>query len=312
MYLNSCCPRNASLPKGWSLGAAHLRLRPVKRRALLTLPLAALVGLEPPCAAAAQTHSPAAAADAIPVERFRFHAGAALLAPAGAGSDGSVCVGTADGYVHALGSDGAFRWSHSVRGAVTRRPILARQLWLIATSAERIYALTPEGTLYWVFKPPSPVASELAADATDLTYFIGADRFLYGVSARGGVALRAAFGALKAGPSTRSDGAVWAKNQAGSVLRVRGQELRRMAPEATPEFDFGPPDTVVDPDGHEWRTRSDGVLEFRRAPSLAPHLLELTRAPLLAPSWSPAHYALISARDGLVVALAPTSNPQGP
>jgi hypothetical protein len=284
----------------------------VKRRALLSLPLAAaLAGVEASQARAGEVPRSRTVSDSRPIERFRFHAGAALLAQAGAGSDGSICVGTADGYVHLLGPDGSFRWSHSVRGAVTRRPILVGQLWLLATSAERIYALTPEGTLYWVFRPPSPVASELAADATGIAYFVGADHFLYGVTAHGGVSLRAAFGLLKAGPSAGPDGAVWAENQAGNRLRVRGQELRRLVAESTHEFDFGPSDALLDPDGHQWRARADGVLEFRGAAGSEPSLIELTSVPLFAPSWLAAtHCALISARDGLVVALA-ARDPQG-
>jgi hypothetical protein len=226
------------------------------------------------------------------------------LAPAGIGANGTICVGTADGYVHLLGPDGSFRWSHSVRGAVTRRPVQSGELWFVATSAERIYALTGDGTLYWVFRPPSPVASELAADATGTTYFVGADHFLYGVTAHGGVSLRAPFGELKAGPVAGPDGAVWAENQAGSLVRARGQELRRSAPPSTPEVDFGSVDALRDPSGHEWRVRADGVLEFRRSPASEPSLLGLTHSPLLSPIWSSTtRYALISARDGLVVAL---------
>jgi hypothetical protein len=267
--------------------------------------MVALASVESTIAAAADATMSGSAAEPSPVERFRFHAGAALLAPAGVGSDGSVCVGTADGYVHLLGPDGSFRWSHSVRGAVTQRPILAGQLWLVATSAERIYALTAQGTLYWVFRPPSEVASELAADAVGIAYFVGADHFLYGITAHGGVSLRSPFGQPKAGPCAGPDGTVWAENQAGNLIAVRHQEVRHVAPGASAAFDFGSPDTLRDPEGHEWRLRTDGVVEVRARDSSPPSFLALTSAPLLGSSWSVfGHYALISARDGLVVALA--------
>jgi len=237
------------------------------------------------------------------MERFRFHAGAPLLAPAGVAADGAVCVGTADGYVHSLAADGSFRWSRSVSGAVIRQPIRSGQLWFIVTNAERIFALTSEGNLAWVFKPPSPIASELAVDATGISYFVAADHYLYGISAHGGVCLRAAFGTLKAGPARAADGAVWAENQAGALLSVRGSELCHLMA-ASAEFDFGSPDELRDPDGHVWRARADGQLEFRSAPSAPARLLALTSASLLRPVWSAAaRGALISARDGLVVLL---------
>lgn len=271
---------------------------------LLSLAVVALTGVTSTIAAAADASTSGSATESRLVERFRFHAGATLLAPAGVGADGSVCIGTADGYVHLLGPDGSFRWSHSVRGAVIQRPVLAGQLWLVATSAERIYALTEQGTLYWVFRPPSAVASELAAEATGTAYFVGADHFLYGITAHGGVSLRSPFGQPKAGPRVSSDGTVWAENQDGNLIAVRHQEVRRMAPGVSSEFDFGSPDTLRDPNGHEWRLRTDGVVEMRARRDSLPSFLALTSAPLLGSSWSVlAHYVLISARDGLVVAL---------
>jgi hypothetical protein len=274
----------------------------VKRRSAL---LAASILL-----AAAATGSARAANESTPVERFRFHAGARLLAPAGVGADGTICVGTADGYIHLLAPEGDFRWSYSVHGAVTHRPVLAGQLWFIATSADKIYALTTEGTLYWVFRPPSPPVSELAPDAKGVAYFVAADHFLYGVSSHGGVALRVPFGELKAGPVSASDGAVWAENQAGNLIRVAGQDVRRSTPGAPLSFDFSAPDRLCDSAEHEWRTRDDGVLEYRLNAAATPIAIGLTSAPLFAPVWSAStRSVVVSARDGLVVAF--TAPPAG-
>jgi hypothetical protein len=276
----------------------------VKLRLLLIAPLVALTGLGLPTVRADEADLPRATAPSPPIERFRFHAGAPLSAPAGIGADGSICVGTADGYVHLLGPDGSFRWSRSVTGAITRRPVQSGELWFVTTSAERIYALTAQGTLYWVFRPPSPVASELAVDATGVTYFVAADHFFYGVTAHGGVSLRAVFGELKAGPVAAPDGAVWVENQAGNLVRVLGQDLRRVSREPTQGVDFGSLDALRDPDGHEWRVRADGVLEFTPAVGSPPTLMHLTSSALLSPGWSSsARCAVICARDGLVVAL---------
>jgi PQQ-like domain len=292
------------VPERWCFLGARLKPWAVKLPPLLIATLLALAGLGSPAAKADEADLPRVAAILQPSERFRFHAGAPLSASAGIGADGSICVGTADGYVHLLGPDGSFRWSRSVTGAITRRPVQSGELWLVATSAERIYALTAQGALYWVFRPPSPVASELAVDATGVTYFVAADHFLYGVTAHGSVSLRATFGELKAGPVAAPDGAVWAENQAGNLVRARGQDLRRLPREPTPGVDFGSLDALRDPDGHEWRVRADGVLEFIPALGSRPALVHLTSSPLLSPSWSSsAHYALICARDGLVVAL---------
>jgi outer membrane protein assembly factor BamB len=244
--------------------------------------------------------------DLAPIERFRFHAGAALLAPAAAGADGTVCVGTADGYVHLLGPDGSFRWSYSVGSAVIFRPLLSGKLWLIVTNAPRIYALTAQGSLLWAFRPPSEVASELASDMSGTAFFLAADDFLYALSAHGGVSLRAPFGALASGPVTGPDGAIWLRDRAGNTVRVLGQRLSRYPASAPPNFEFRAQNSVRDPAGDEWSTGTDGQLEFKIAGRTSRALVQLTSAALLSPCWSAfGHYALISARDGLVVGLLP-------
>ncbi len=231
-----------------------------------------------------------------------------MSAPAGIAPDGSICVGTVDGYVHGLAADGSYAWSHSVQGAITHRPVFAGGHWQVATSSQRIYALHPDGSLSWVFKPLSPVVSELAADAGGTLYFVGGDHFLYGVSPRGGISLRAPFGEPNAGPLIGPDGAIWARNGASSVIRVHGQDVRRFAPGANApgEVDFGDLETLRDPEGRAWRGRADGVVELRASPEAAPSTTSLGSAPLLVPAWSSvAHYALFSSRSGLLVALDP-------
>jgi ligand-binding sensor domain-containing protein len=292
------------------------KTRVVKRRVLLILPIYGLSWLRLAPAARGQVGgpSPSGPKDApttgtFPVPRFHFDAGAVLSAPAGVGPDGALCVGTADGYVHALGGDGSYRWSHTVHGAVTRRPVYAAQHWQIATSSQRIYALRADGTRSWVFKPLSPIVSELVADAKGTLYFVAADRFLYGVSAQGSVSLRVPFGELKAGPSLAADGAVWAENQAGTVLRVSGQAVRRLAPGAAQEFQFPEPEILHDSEGHLWRGRDDGVLEFRASQQSAAVLTPLTASALLVPAWSAvARYAVVSSRAGLLFAVDPPSS----
>jgi len=238
-------------------------------------------------------------------ERFRFHAGAPLLAPAGVAADGTVCVGTADGYVHLLGPDGDFRWSRSVRGSVVHRPVRAGALWLITTDAERIYALTGEGALYWVFKPLSPPVSELAVDAMGTAYFFAADRFFYGVSEHGAVLVRAPFGVAHAGPCAAADGSVWAENQAGNRIRAHGSELTQPATGAPRALELLSCGIASDARGNTWDAGEGGVLALTRPDGSHPQRFVVANSALLEPVWSLALGAVVvSARDGLVVALA--------
>jgi hypothetical protein len=226
-----------------------------------------LLSISQPAAGAA----PLSGAANAPLPRFRFDAGAPLAAPAEVAPDGSVCVGTVDGYVHALAPDGSFRWSRSVHGAVTRRPHFAGERWLIVTSALRVYALGRDGSLSWSFQLYSPVESELTSDAKGTLYFVTADHFVYGLSAHGQVTLRARF---------------------HSGMK--------------PEIMFSANQVLRDPEGNSWFGRSDGVLEFRPASGEKSSLLPLTSSALLPPAWSRAsRFAVVSARSGLVFGLDP-------
>ena len=258
---------------------------------------------------AAASAEPAAV---FPVARFRFDAGAPLLAGAGVARDGTLCVGTVDGYVHALSADGGFLWSYHVEGAVTHRPVSAGQLWYVATSSDRLYALGPSGALLWLFKPPSPVHSELAVNAAGSVFYVAADRYLYGVSRQGGVTLRAPFGALQAGPNTGPDGAIFAENQAGSTLVVASDGVRRWPPASKLGFEFPALQSLLDPEGHRWLARADGGLEFYATPGSKPIVLDLAGSPLLGPVWDyAARYAVLSTRSGLVFALAVVTSGSG-
>ncbi len=192
-----------------------------------------------------------------------------------------------------------------MHGAVARRPVFAGELWYIATSAERIYALTRSGTLHWVFKPPAGVASELATDASGVLYFVASDRFLYGLTGQGGISLRAQFGVPVAGPSAAPDGAIWLENAVGSRLSIRDHVVRRYAPDAPHELEFATPNTLRDPEGRIWSATATGGLGLSGAGS-EPCSFTLTSSPLFTPAWSAAaHYVVVSARSGLVVALEP-------
>jgi hypothetical protein len=232
-------------------------------------PFCGLLWLSMPLPIAGATST--SAAGTVPVQRFRFDAGAPLAAPAAVAPDGSVCVGTVDGYVHALGPDGSYRWSHSVRGAVTRQPHVAGERWFIATSAQRVYALNRDGSLSWSFQLYGAVESELVSDAKGTVYFVAADHFLYGFTPHGQITLRA-----------------------------------RFHPGMKPELSFGQAEELRDPEGNAWLGRSDGVLEYRPASGEKSNLIPLASSPLLLPAWSRvSRFAVVSARSGLVFALDP-------
>ena len=143
-----------------------------------------------------------AAAAPEPRVAFHFSASSSLFARPGLGHDGSVYVGSGDGYVHALGPDGSFRWSFTVKGRVVAPPVeeAGNGRVFVATSDARLYALETDSHLRWVFPLPVAPKSELALTPKGTLLFVGLDDHLYGVTTGGALTLRLAAPQARSAP----------------------------------------------------------------------------------------------------------------
>jgi len=149
---------------------------------------------------------------------YKFATAAALFARPGLGHDGAIYVGAGDGYVHALGPDGSFRWSYTVKGRVTAPPVEdpGNGHLFVVTSEARLYALDRDAALRWVFPLPAAPKSELALTPKGTLLFVGQDDHLYGVTTGGALSLRLAAPGARSAPALLADGRI------GVVL---GEEL---------------------------------------------------------------------------------------
>jgi len=134
---------------------------------------------------------------------YKFSASASLFARPGVGRDGSVYVGSGDGYVHALGPDGSFRWSFTVKGRVQAPPVEEPSSGhvFVATSESRLYALDSDSGLRWVLPLPAPPKSELQLTPKGTLFFVGQDDYLYGVTTGGALSLRLAASGARSAPA---------------------------------------------------------------------------------------------------------------
>ncbi|HEY6080983.1 MAG TPA: PQQ-binding-like beta-propeller repeat protein [Polyangiaceae bacterium] len=163
-----------------------------------------------------------------PRQVFRFAAGTALFAPPGVGKDGSVYVGTGDGYLHALGPDGSFRWSYTVKGRIVAPAVEEGSTGrvFVATSDARLYAFEPDARLRWVFPLPVAPKSELALSPKGTLLFVGKDDHLYGVTTSGALVLRLAAPSARSAPAILSDGRA-ALILDGSIAILKGYGFER-------------------------------------------------------------------------------------
>lgn len=166
---------------------------------------------------------------------WRFGTGARPVASASVAGDGSVYVGTSEGYVHALREDGSYLWSYTLQGPVSGRSALSLFGALLVPSGRSIYALRPNGTLLWAFQSPLRVLGDLARDGRGRFHFASHDGRLFALSSAGELIThvpgRVAFSALQV---ELPDGAIAAGRRNGEVLLVptSGRTTRFALPSA--------------------------------------------------------------------------------
>jgi putative pyrroloquinoline-quinone binding quinoprotein len=161
---------------------------------------------------------------------FKFSAGATLFAPPGVGQDGSLYVGSGDGYVHALWADGSFRWSYTVKGRVLAPPVeeAGSGRVFVVTSEARLYALESDSHLRWVFPLPIAPKTELVLTPKGTLLFVGQDDYLYGITTGGALSLRLAATGARSAPALLLGGQVGVL-LGDSLATLKGYGYERVA-----------------------------------------------------------------------------------
>lgn len=172
--------------------------------------------------------------------KFRFGTGAEPAAPPTLGPRGELYVGTADGIVHALRSDGSYHWSYTLKGAVTGRLLIDSSGRVLVPTSRWIYALRPDGRLAWVFSNPVELVGDLVRDGKGKVRFASKDGRLFEFNERGALvrSVRAEY-PWSALPVAMPDGSVSGGSADGLVISsgpagVRRFELGRRVEQVLP------------------------------------------------------------------------------
>jgi outer membrane protein assembly factor BamB len=168
---------------------------------------AAEVARESSIAAAASAGSPHTQ---LPALIWSYRAGAPLAAPPAVGADGTVVVGSVDGYLHALRQDGSFHWGYTLRGPLLGRPAIAANGQVYAAADPNgLYALEPDGTLAWVSSIAGGLTSAPVLDSEQRVWVTTGQGTLLGYSSHGGVVGYARLGSMRSiGPAALAGGGV--------------------------------------------------------------------------------------------------------
>jgi outer membrane protein assembly factor BamB len=125
-----------------------------------------------------------------PEVAWSFRSAAPVAAAPALLPGGGVVVTTVEGYVHRLGADGGFEWSYALRGnPIGGAATDGDARVYVATSADRVYALEPNGHERWIHESPVTPVTPVLWGPAGIVYFVAADRRLYALSARTGALL---------------------------------------------------------------------------------------------------------------------------
>lgn len=122
-----------------------------------------------------------------PATVWRFQTAAPISGAPAVTEEGAVYVTSVEGFVHALGPAGEFRWSRGLTGVPIGAPAVdpAGHIY-VATSARRIYAVHPNGRLKWMYPTAARIATAPIWAASSTLYFAGRDRQVHALASWGG------------------------------------------------------------------------------------------------------------------------------
>jgi len=118
--------------------------------------------------------------------KWRYETGRAVRSSPAIGTNGTIYIGSDDGYLYAMNADGSLRWRY-LAGDVTESSPAINTHGIIYFGANDGYlrAINPDGTLRWRHQTGGQVRSSCVI-GTDGTIYVGSDDgYLYAINADG-------------------------------------------------------------------------------------------------------------------------------
>lgn len=105
-------------------------------------------------------------AAAAPQTVWTFAAGASIQSSPAIGPDGTIYIGSDDGWFYAVVQGGALLWSFKTGGSVAASPAIGADGTVYVGSTDRVlYAFAPDGKVKWLQSPGGPIAGSPAVTA---------------------------------------------------------------------------------------------------------------------------------------------------
>jgi len=127
------------------------------------------------------------------------------------GADGTIYVGSHNGYLNALNPDGSLKWKYATGTFIFSSPAIDPDGIIYVGSEDKyLYALYPNGTIKWRFQTGDQVTSSPAIGLDGTIYVGSQDNYLYAVNPEGTMKWRYLTGDhVNSSPAVGPDGTVF-------------------------------------------------------------------------------------------------------
>jgi parallel beta-helix repeat protein len=138
------------------------------------------------------------------------------------GVDGTVYVGSMDGYLYAINGDGTLRWKFGTSGGIHSSPaISANGIVYVGSRDSNLYAVNPDGSYRWSFYTSDWVDSSPTIGPDGTIYVGSEDRNLYAINSDGSLRWKLNFGWwVDSSPAIADDGTIYVGCEDGNLYAI--------------------------------------------------------------------------------------------
>jgi outer membrane protein assembly factor BamB len=119
----------------------------------------------------------------VPLTKWRFATGFEVASSPAIGQDGTVYIGSRDGYAYAVNPNGTLKWNHRTGGLVFSSPAIAADGTVYIGSPDcHLYAINADGSLRWRYRTDGDAYGSPAISSDGTVYFGSLDSSIYAVN----------------------------------------------------------------------------------------------------------------------------------
>lgn len=149
--------------------------------------------------------------------KWKYQTGGYVESSPAIGSNGTIYIGSNDGYLYALNPAGTLKWKYQTENSITSSPAIGNDGTIyVGSNDSYLYAVNPTGTLKWKLKTLGPISSSPAIGSDGTVYVGGSDGYLYAVHPTGTLKWASnTYYPIYSSPAISNDGIIYIGNSVG-------------------------------------------------------------------------------------------------